>query len=141
MPHSVVERGRIDLLGQKTLSQPGLDFDVAGTLRAGSQMPGESLGLLSVQPSGVIQRRQLGNVPALHEAPFFAHSGASLCRNAWRARLIRDITVPIGTDRITAISWQVKPSTTPRSSTVRCSTAMDEIASATSSDSATDPRA
>jgi len=48
-------------------------------------------------------------------------NGANLLRNSWRARLSRDITVPISKSNIPATSRQVNPSTTHNKSTVLCS--------------------
>src|SRR5580698_4318069 len=47
--------------------------------------------------------------------------GAKIFRNSSRARLNLDITVPMGTFKIPAISWQVNPSTTANKNTDRCS--------------------
>ena len=58
--------------------------------------------------------------------------GAKLFRNSCRARLRRDITVPIGTSKIPAASRQVNPSTTHSNSTVRCSIGNASSASAIS---------
>jgi hypothetical protein len=76
-----------------------------------------------IQLPGKIEWRQWADIITIDRACAFPVSGANRSRSDCLARLNRDITSPTGAFRISAISRQVNPSTTPSISTVRCSSA------------------
>ena len=87
-------------------------------------MAGPFGGTGGVEFTAEILMAEFGNIFASHEASLADNLALErkCSRNAWRARLRRDITVPMGSERMPAISRQVKPSTTASKRTVRWST-------------------
>src|ERR1700728_3162163 len=136
LANPAIDAPDIHIVRQQRLPQPRIQtrlrFNLVETARALLQVDVKLRGVRGIQFAAYVEWSQFVNVGTVHPASLsrpiparasitFGAAGASRSRMAWRPRLSRDMTVPIGKSRIWAISRQVKPSTTASSSTVRCS--------------------